>query len=209
MKEIKIYLVEDHKLLRDVWKEIFNTQPDFDVIGESDNVAHAYINLEILKPEIVLLDINLKGESGLELAKKLRNTMPYIKIIVVSMHSEAAFVKKMFSFGICGYVSKDAAATNVYDAIRSVARGEIYMSDDLKKNFVERALKNNKDVELSFKELEVVSYLCKGQTNKEIGIAMEISTKSVEGHKTNIYKKLKVNSPTAVMRYAQENGLVF
>ncbi len=208
MKIIKIYIVEDHKLLRDVWKEIFVQQPDFEVVGESDNVTHAFENLELLKPEILLLDINLKGESGLELAKKMRNTMPYIKIIVVSMHSEMAFVKKMFTLGICGYVSKDADATNVYEAIRNVSKGEIYMSDDLKKNFMSRALKENNDVDLTYKELEVISYLCKGKCNKEIALAMEISVKSVEGHKTNIYKKLQVNSPTAIMKYAQENGLV-
>ena len=115
-----IFFVEDHKILVDAWKEIFLGQPDFKILGDADNIVEAYQKIDFVKPQVVLMDINLKGESGINLIKDLKNTMPFVKIIVVSMHAEYAFVKKMFAMGINGYVTKHSDGDSIFQAIRQV-----------------------------------------------------------------------------------------
>ncbi|TAG59846.1 MAG: DNA-binding response regulator [Cytophagales bacterium] len=204
----KIYIIEDHRLLRETWVYFFSLKPDLKIVGQSDNIEEAFEQIEILKPKIVMIDINLKGESGLVLIKKLKNTMPYVKIIVVSMHDEYAFVKKILNMGIDAYVSKNAEISNLLNAISTVCKGEIYLSDDLSKLFFENALSLHKDKVLTFNELSVIEFICNCKTTKEIAQIMNLSIKSIEGYKTKIYKKLEIRSSLELLKYAKKNGIL-
>ncbi len=205
---MKIYIVEDHRLLRETWVHFLKSKIEIEIIGDTDNIRDAYLEIEKLKPNIVLLDINLKGDSGIILIQELKNTMPFVKIIVVSMHDEYAFIKKMFSLGIQGYVSKNAEINNLFDAIDTVKEGNLYLSDDIKKTFLDYALNNQNEYILTYKETQLISFIGHGFSNKEIAEKMNISTKTVEGHKTKIYKKLNLHSTADIIKYTREKGLI-
>lgn len=207
MTTTKIYIIEDHRLLRETWIQFFESKTDIEIVGDSDNIIDAYKNIEELKPHILMLDINLKGESGITLINEIKKTMPFIKIIIVSMHDEYAFVKKMFSLGIQGYVSKNAKITNLFDAINTVKSNHTYLSDDLKKIFLDYSINSQAEILLSFKETLIINYICQGLSNKQIAEKMSLSIKTIEGHKTNLYKKLNVHSTVEIVKYAREKGI--
>ncbi len=207
MNKISVFIVEDHKLLRDAWREVFKTQDDILVIGEADNITQAYQEIELLKPQVVLIDINLKGESGSELIKMLKKSVPYIKLIVVSLHAEYVIVKKMFAYGINAYVTKYADSNNLFEAIRKVMLGEIYLSSDLQDLFMSRGMKNDQEIDITYKEIEIIKLICEGKSNKEMAKDLSVSLKTIEGHKTNIFKKLQIHSLAGIVKYAQEKGI--
>ncbi|TAF76006.1 MAG: DNA-binding response regulator [Bacteroidetes bacterium] len=203
----KIYIIEDHRLLRETWIQFLESKTDLEIVGDSDNIIDAYKDIERLKPHILMLDINLKGESGITLIHNLKMTMPFIKIIVVSMHDEYAFVKKMFSLGIQGYVSKNAKFANLFDAINSIKDNQIYLSDDIKKTFLDYAICNKSEPVLTYKETQIISFICQGFSNKQISNKMSLSIKTIEGHKSNLYKKLNLHCTVELIKYAREKGI--
>lgn len=208
MTKIKLFIVEDHRLLRETWMHFLSSKSNIEIVGNADNISEAFKAIELKKPTVLMLDINLKGESGISLINDLKNTMPFIKIIVVSMHDEYAFIKKMFSLGIQGYVSKNAEINNLFEAIEYVSTGKIYMSDDIKNIFVEHGLNYKPEVDLTFKEIEIIQFLSRGYSNKSIADELNIAIKTVEGRKSKIYKKLNVHSSVEVLGYAIKNGII-
>ncbi|TAF76005.1 MAG: DNA-binding response regulator [Bacteroidetes bacterium] len=207
MISTKLYIIEDHRLLRETWIQFLESKTDLEIVGEADNITDAFKEIERLKPHILMLDINLKGESGITLIQEIKKTMPFIKIIVVSMHDEYAFVKKMFSMGVQGYVSKNAKITNLFDAINSIKSNHTYLSDDIKKTFLDYAISNKSEPVLTYKETQVISFICQGFSNKQISNKMSLSIKTIEGYKTNIYKKLNLHSTAELIKYAGQKGI--
>lgn len=208
---IKILLIEDHLLIREAWKDILSSVNDYVIIGESDNVKDAYDKVSQLKPDVILTDINLKGENGAELVQKICNTIPNPKIIVASMNDEYSFIKKLFSVGIKGYVTKNSPKANLIESIKKVYDGEIYMCAEVKKLFLEKSIAIDKDsnINLSLRELDIIKLITKGYSNKDIASDLDLSIKTVEGHKTKIYKKLNVKSIADLISYGKTKGLDF
>jgi len=205
---IKLYIVEDHKLLRDAWKFLISSRKDILIVGESDNIDQAFEEILVLLPEVILLDINLKGRSGIELIRQLKASVPYIKIIVVSMHNEYAFVKKAFAMGINGYISKNANGKNIFEAIDKVMNSQYFISDDLQKIILDRPATDELKNDLTFKEIEVIQFICKGYSNKQLAVGLNCSIKTVEGHKSKIYKKIGIRSQAEIYHFALANGLI-
>jgi len=208
---IKIILIEDHLLIREVWKDALSSIEGYHIIAESDNIIDAYEKISKLKPDIIITDINLKGENGADLILKICNTIPNPKIIVVSMNNEYSFIKKTYSIGVKGYVTKYSPKADLIEAIEKVNKGEIYMCSEVKKLFLEKSINPSKDdnFTLSLRELDIVKLISKGQSNKEIASQLELSNKTVEGHKTKIYKKLGVRSIAELVSYGKNKGLDF
>lgn len=208
---IKIILVEDHLLIREIWKDTLSTIANYEVIAESDNINDAYEKISKLKPDVIITDINLKGENGAELIFKICNTIPNPKIIVVSMNNEYSFIKKTFSIGIKGYVTKFSPKADLIEAIEKVNKGEVYMCSEVKKLFLEKSINPGKEdnVNLSLRELDIIKLITKGSSNKEIATRLDLSVKTVEGHKTKIYKKLGVRSIVELVNYGKLKGMDF
>lgn len=161
---ISIVLVEDHLLVRESWKEILGKDPGFQIVAESDNEDDAFEKIVKHRPTVILLDINLKGKSSVDLMRKIVDTIPHPKIIVVSMNNEYFFIKKMFTFGIKGYVTKYSPKDDLIESIYKVANGETYFCSEVRKLFLEN---KQEDVKLSYKELEILKLISKGmETNR-------------------------------------------
>lgn len=208
---IKIILVEDHLLIREIWKDTLSNFEDIEVIAESDSINDAYEKISKFKPDVIITDINLKGENGAELITKVCNTIPNPKIIVVSMNNEYSFIKKTFAIGAKGYVTKFSPKNDLILAVNKVAAGEIFMCTEVKKIFLEKSINPGKDdnLNLSLRELDIIKLIAKGASNKDIASELDLSIKTVEGHKTKIYKKLGVRSIVELVNYGKKKGLDF
>ena len=209
---IKIILVEDHLLIREVWKDSLSSIEGYEIIAESDNVNDAYEKISKLKPDVIIItDINLKGENCTELITRVCNTIPNPKIIVVSMNNEYSFIKKTFSIGVKGYVTKSSPKADLIEAIKTVSSNEVYMCSEVKKLFLEKSINpNNEDnMHLSLRELDIIKLCSKGSSNKDIAAQLDLRVKTVEGHKTKIYKKLNVRSIVELAIYGKLRGMDF
>ena len=208
---ISILLIEDHLLVREAWKDTLAQIEDYAIIGEAENMIEAYEKVTTLAPNVILMDINLRGENGAELLYKICNTVPNPKIIVVSMNNEYSFIKKAFSTGAKGYVTKFSPKSDLIEAIRKVAQGETYMCSEVKKLFLQKSINPSREdnLNLSLRELDIIKLIAKGMGNKEIANGLDLSVKTVEGHKTKIYKKLGVKSIAELITYGKSKGLDF
>lgn len=205
---IKILLVEDHKLVRQAWRNLLLVENDIVIIGEAETGTEALLFVKKNTPDIILLDINLKGESGSDIIPQLCNILPHPKIIIVSMNAEFSFVKNMFKLGVMGYITKNASLDDMLLGIRQVYAGEKYKSKDLMDIFEDELTSGAEHPNISMKQIEIIKLIAKGFTNKEIVKHCNISEKTVEGRKTAIYKKLHVKNNVGLLKYANENGFI-
>lgn len=205
---IKILLVEDHKLVRQAWKSLLLTKKDVVIIGEAETGGEALSFVRKTTPDIILLDVNLKGENGSAIIPTLCNILPHPKIIIISMNAERSFVKNMFKLGVLGYITKNASLDDMLNGIAEVAKGNKYLSQDLKDVFNEAESDENEKPEITLKEAEIIRHIAMGMTNKDIALKLNISEKTVEGRKTSIYKKLRIKNNVGLLKYAGDRGYI-
>lgn len=205
---IKILLVEDHTLVRQAWRNILLEQKDIRIIGEAESGSEALAFVKTTSPDIILLDMNLKGDRGSDIVPEICNILPHPRIIVVSMNAEFSFVKSMFRLGVVGYITKNASLDDLLEGIREAHKGNRYMSRDLRQLFAEAMTEDADRPTITVKEMEIIRLIARGLSNREIAQATNISEKTVEGRKTSIYKKLQVKNNVGLLKYASDNGLV-
>ncbi len=211
MSKITILLVDDHKLIRDSWTFILNSDPRFEVIGEKSNGEEAIEFAKENQPEIVLMDVNMSPMSGFEAAKQIKKISPDSKIIGVSMHSMPAYAKKMLHLGAMGYITKNSSKDEMIHAINEVYAGNKYICEEVKNNLVKQEL-GDKSGEpdlnlLSRRELDIVQLIKDGLSSKEIAVRLNISLKTVEVHRYNILKKLNLKNTAALVNFINAHGL--
>ena len=218
MKKKTIVIVDDHPLVREGLKVIIGRSSKFEVVGEAGAAREGLRMAEGLKPDLVLLDISLPDESGLELARKIRTTLPDTRILVISMHSGIDYVAQAFKAGATGYMVKDSAAARLQNALESVAKGDYYLDSSLSPQVVEELIRapgkeitRIKDAtyrNLTPREQEIMPLLAKDLSVKEIADQLFISPKTVENHRTNIMNKLGLRTSLELARYAARLGLI-
>lgn len=208
---IKIVLVEDHLLIRELWKDLLLQNENYCVVGEAENINDAYKQIELQKPDIIVTDMNLNGENGANLIYRVCDTIPNPRIIVVSMNDEYSYIKKLFSIGIRGYVTKKSPKKDLLESIEKVYNGEIFFCSEVKKIFLHQSINFSKDYNyfLSFRELDIVRFITRGMGNKQIAEELNLSIKTIEGHKTKIYKKLGVQSIAEIISFGKLKGMDF
>ena len=205
MKKIKIIAIDDHKLIREMWKLMFAADQFIEVIGDAGTFSEAIDLIKQKRADVVLLDINLEKESGLDLVPLIRKFSPGTKIIVVSMHNEPAYTKKTMRMGVKGYVSKNSSHKEMVQAITEVMQGKTFIGNEIKDILAEHLMANQDsepDIKnLSLREMEVVKLIAEGFSSKEIADRLNIASKTVEVHRHNIFKKLKVGNTAALMNF--------
>jgi DNA-binding NarL/FixJ family response regulator len=203
MKDIRILIVEDHKLIRETWISMLNMDSRFDVMAACGNTFDAVAIAEKEKPDIILMDINIHPLNGFEATAKLKEICPDCKVIALSFHNEMLYVQKMFSYGAKGYLTKNSGCEEMIDAIYKVYEGKYYVCAEIReKGFQISALsrvKNQFSEILTNKEIQISHYLQDGLKSKEIAGKMNISVRTVSVHRYNIYKKLKVNNSVLLL----------
>ena len=202
---IRIALVDDHSLVRDGVRALLSTRPLFEVVGEAENAVQALAMCEAVKPDILLVDIGLQDMNGLELTQLIRQRCPAIKILILSMYDNQEYVATSIRAGASGYVLKNAPSREIVAAIEAIATGGTFYSAEVTLKLVSRKTEEN---ELTPREVQVLVGLAKGLDNKTIARDLAISVRTVETHRLSIRRKLKVDKPAGLVKYAMEHGLL-
>ena len=208
--KITILIVDDHKLIRDTWSFILNSDPRFQVIAETDSGKDAIGLAENNHPNIVLMDINMSPMNGFEATKEIRKVSPESKIIGVSMHSQPAYAKKMLQVGAMGYITKNSSKEEMIGAISEVAHGNKYICHEVKAILSEQILEDNEKPDinlLSQREIEIIDLIKQGQSSKEIAQQLNITLKTVEVHRHNILKKLNLKNTASLVNFINNAGM--
>jgi DNA-binding NarL/FixJ family response regulator len=203
----KIFLIDDHAVLRDGVRRLLDEEEDLQFCGEADNARKTFERVELDRPDLVIVDISLPGTNGIELIKNLRARIPDIAILVLSMHDETLYAERALRAGAKGYIMKQASAQQLLTAIRAVLQDEIYLNPALSASLLKSLVSpkqrtaNALDL-LSDRELEILRLVGEGFTTREVATKLGISVKTVESHRGNIRQKLKLKSGAELMRFA-------
>jgi DNA-binding NarL/FixJ family response regulator len=211
MKKISVVIVEDHKMVREMWVQLFVGRNDVEVVGKSGEFDEAIEMIKSKRPDIVLLDINLPNASGMDAVPLIRKYAPGTKIIAVSMHSQPAYAKKMLQLGARGYVTKNSSQEEMFAAIEAVMNGKNYVCDEIKNILSDQALQlepTGPDIkELSLREIEIIRLIKEGNSSKEIAAQLNISPRTAEVHRHNILKKLKLKNTASLINFINTTDL--
>ncbi len=205
MKKVSIMIVDDHTLIRETWSFLLGKNENFDVVAECGDGERAIELARDKRPDVVLLDINMAPMSGFDVLKMIRKYSPSSKIIGVSMHSQPAYAKKMLRLGAKGYVTKNSPRQEMLEAISDVSNNRIYICQEVKNILSDQLLNGdqvNPDINnLSDREMQIVRALKEGLSSKEIASELNISLKTVEVHRHNILKKLKLKNTVSLINF--------
>lgn len=209
MEKINVLIADDHKLIRETWSYILNSDSRFQVIAECGDSEQAVEVTKQKRPHIVLMDINIMPISGFEATERIRKVSPNTKVIGVSMHSQPAYAKKMLQIGARGYVTKNSSKEEMIKAILEVNDGSKYICEEIKNNISELVLEENKDLPnvnaLTEREIQIINLIKEGQSSKEIAAALNISLKTVEVHRHNVLKKLKLKNSASLVNFINQS----
>jgi two-component system invasion response regulator UvrY len=206
---ISILLVDDHPVVRQGYRRVLENQSDFRVVAEADNAAGAYAAFKTHAPDVVVMDISMKGASGLEAIRNIRARDDRARILVFSMHSEAALVKTAFNAGASGFVTKSSEPAALIQAIRFVARGERAMSDDIAHALAEDSLNPSQSMleRLGEREIEILRQLAAGSTADQIAANLNLSLKTVQNYHYMVKAKTGLQTDAQLVRLAVACGL--
>ena len=211
MQKITILLVDDHKLIRDSWSFILNSDPRFVVVGETSSGEEAIGIAGTKKPAIVLMDVNMTPVNGFDATRQIHKISPESRVIAVSMHTMPAYAKRMLQLGARGYVTKNSSKEEMINAIVEVNSGKKYICEEVKNILAEQELEENpvnaNMNNLSRRELDIIKLIKEGLSSREIGLELELSLKTVEVHRYNILKKLKLKNTAALVNFINTKGL--
>jgi DNA-binding NarL/FixJ family response regulator len=204
--KITIFLAEDHKLVRDAWKLTIEDNTIFSIIGEAETCEDTLDFCSKNKVDVIIMDINLKDGSSVDVIKKMIDTIPKVKIVVVSMLNVYSIIIELYKAGISSFLTKNSSKEELIQAIKKAHNNVKFYSSEITQLLLER---DNETINtLNSKEIRVIQFICDGLSNKEIGTSMKMSEKTIEGYKTKIFKKLKVFNNLGIYSFAQKNGLV-
>jgi two-component system response regulator NreC len=208
---IRVLVVDDHAVVRSGLKLLLAAEDDLEVVGEAGTAREAVFEVRAQKPDVVLLDVVMPGESGIEAVPKLLHESPETKVLVLSMQDDPNYVREAFAAGASGYVLKEAADAEVVGAIRQVAGGGSYVHPVLGARMVAADAEARAAAAadpLSTREREVLKLLALGHTNQEIAKQLYISVRTAETHRAHIMRKLGLETRAALVRYAIQHGLL-
>ena len=204
----RVFLVDDHPIVRQGLTLFINREPDLMVCGEAEDMHGALQAFESAKPNIMILDISLNGPDGLELLKNLRMNHPGMPVLILSMHHESIYAERALRAGANGYVMKQEASEKVLVALRRILSGEIYVSDRIANNMLQHYVRganlagNSSVAELSDRELEVFRLIGEGHGTRAIAEALHLSVKTVESYQAHIKEKLSLRSARELVQHA-------
>jgi two-component system response regulator NreC len=210
-KAIRVLVVDDHAVVRSGLRRVLDAEKDIETIGEAANAERAVFEALEHQPDVVLMDVVMPGKSGIEGLPALLQAVPEARVLILSMQDDPHYVREAFEAGASGYVLKEAADTDVVEAVRAVASGSHYVHPALGAKLVAAETEERKRAEsdpLSDREREVLRLLALGHTNQEIAALLYISVRTAETHRAHIMQKLSLSSRAELVRYALDHGLI-
>jgi two-component system response regulator NreC len=204
---IRIVLADDHSVLRSGLRMLLDSEDGLEVVAEAANTQDASRYVRGHRPDVLILDLNMPGESGLDLIPRLTAEDPQTKIVVLTMQRDPAFARQALRTGALGYVIKDAADTELVEAVRAAARGDQYINPQLGAKLLAMPAEERPG-DLSDRELEIVRLIALGHTNPEIASQLFLSIRTIEAHRSHIHQKLRISTRAELVRFALENRLI-
>jgi len=223
MPPIRVFLADDHAVLRAGLKALLSAQADMDVVGEAGDGLEALQEVERIRPDVVLADVGMPGLSGLELTRRLKESLPEARVLILTVHEDQSFLHRALRAGAAGYLVKRAAEEDLLAGIRAVARGEAFLLPSMTKGLIEDYVRRSsrgraKDRDptraqgpydgLTPREVQVLRLIAQGYSNAQIAEALVISIKTVESHRARIVEKLGLRNRVELVRYAMAKGLL-
>lgn len=209
---IKVMIADDHVLMREGLKQLLEFDGSIKVIAEAANGVECIESLKTIKPEVLLLDINMPNKNGIEVLKEIRENDIDIKVLMLTVHNEVEYLLKAIDIGVDGYILKDSESAELKKAINYVYNGESYIQSSLipslNSRLVNRDMYKEKIESLTKRELEVLIQVANGMFNKEIAVILSISERTVKNHISNIFKKIEVSDRTQAAVFAIKNNLI-
>lgn len=212
MTRLRVFIADDHAVLRDGLKALVNAQADMEVVGEADNGRTTYEKAKELVPDVVLMDISMPELTGVQATELLRRECPNIKILILTAYKDKGYLDRLLNVGASGFILKLSAAEELIGALRLVAGGGIYLDPQMADRITAGYLRSQflkgevRQRELTAREEEVLRLIARGYSNKEISSELKISVKTVESHKANLMQKLELRNRTEIVRYAVRQG---
>jgi len=215
MPSVRIFLADDHTIVRHGLRKILQEQPDWAVVGEAGDGREAVRQVLEMKPDVAMLDIGMPQLNGIEATRQIARRAPEVKVLILSMHADEAYVIQALQAGAKGYLLKDSADKDVVRAIAAVAQGKSFFSptvakvmlDDYVRRLTEKGVTDRYDT-LSEREREVFQLIAEGRTNKEIADLLFISPSTVETHRARVMEKLGLHSAVELVLYAVRKGVI-
>ncbi|MBI9038197.1 MAG: response regulator transcription factor [Bacteroidales bacterium] len=216
MKKIKIIIADDHGLFRDGIKSLLSSAENIEIVGEASSGNDLIDLLQEIMADVIFTDISMPGMSGIEATKIISEKYPDVNVIILSMHIDEEYIMSAIRAGAKGYLHKDTTREELLTAVSNVVNGEEYYNKDISeivfKSYVNQTkLKSrnvNKKNHLTERELDIIKLIAEGYMNKEISDKLNISIRTVDTHKSNIFQKLKLKSSIDIVKYAIKNGIV-
>ena len=213
MKPITVLLAEDHMVVREGLRKLLEAENDVEIVGEAETGREAVEMTQKLRPDVVVMDIAMPLLNGLEASRQILKQTPETKVLILSAHSDDAYVEKALEFGVKGFLLKQTSAHVLSHAIREVQKGNIFLTPSLAKRFsnpkprASTSLKK-KVAQLSSREVEALQLVAEGKANKQIAAELGISIKTVEKHRQSLMQKLGIHDTAGLTRYAMAAGVI-
>jgi len=214
MKRTTVMLAEDHMVVREGFRKLLEGEEDIEVVGEAQNGRQAVEMTRKLRPAVVVMDIAMPLLNGLEATRQIRKALPSTKIIILSAHSDDAYVDQAIAMGAVGFLLKQTSSHNLSVAIREVQKGNTFFSTSISKRLHDQKVPakgkvlRKKVASLSSREMEVLQLIAEGKANKETASELGISIKTVEKHRQNLMAKLNIHEISGLTRYAIGAGII-
>ena len=216
MKKITVLLAEDHTIVREGFRKMLELENDIEVIGEAEDGRKAVALAKKLRPAVVLMDIAMPHLNGLEATRQILKAVPATKVLMLSAHSDDAYVKNATESGAAGFLLKQTSAHDVCRAIREVHQGKTFFSPSIAKHFNRlnpllsgrAGTLSSKAAQLTSREMEVLQLIAEGKANKETASELGIGIKTVEKHREHLMEKLDIHDTAGLTRYAISAGVI-
>ena len=211
MTELRIFLADDHAVVREGLKALINAHPGMSVVGEAADGLQACEQIPALRPDVVVMDVSMPGMTGSQATARLREECPAVRVLALTVHEDKGYIRQLLAAGAAGYMLKRAAPEELIHAIRAVAAGGVYLDPHMAGKVVggfvrQPAHAGSPGGELSDRETEVARQTAAGYSNKEIAAKLELSIKTVETYRARAMEKLGLQSRADLVRYAVQQG---
>lgn len=207
-KPITVLLADDHAVVRKGIRDFIDEDPALKVIAEASDGAEAWALLAHQQPDVAVLDIRMPHLSGVELTRRMKETYPHVRVLILTAYDDEPYVLALLRAGADGYILKTADSRELLAAVKQVYAGKSFIDPTIASSIITSALRPMPEEQLTDRELEVVRGVAKGWTNREIAQQLAISDRTVQGHLANIFSKLHVSSRTEVVTVALQRGLI-
>ena len=212
----RLFIVEDHTILREGLRAILSDEPDFEVVGEAGDGREAIRGISEIKPDLVLMDLSMPVMNGMEAIREIKMRNPDVPILALTVHRTEDYIRAALQAGADGYVLKDATRQELLMAVQSILNGKTYLSPGISQKIVtgfldtqQQSTRSPKTWDtLTHRERQIIKLIAEGYKNKDIADCLSISPKTVEKHRSNLMKKLDLHSSSQLAVFAMENGIL-